>query len=298
MEIRFDGRVAIVTGAGAGLGRSYALELATRGAKVVVNDPGMLPDGSSRAAAVTQEILDAGGDAIADCESVGSRDAAARITTAAMKRFGRIDILINNAGILRDKSFLKMDLDDFDLVLQVHLLGAVYLTKAVFPVMRENRYGRILLTTSAAGLFGNFGQTNYATAKLGLVGFMNALKTEGAKDNITVNTIAPIAATGLAGNTFPEEVLERIQPRFVAAMAIYLVSERCTETGRIMAAGGGYYSNVQMSEGPGVRLDDESAVTVETIARRFPEIVSQKAECHYDSAVDNVSHILAPLMKS
>lgn len=295
MSIRFDERVAIVTGAGAGLGRSYALELAARGARVVVNDPGVLPDGSSRALKVAQEIREQGGRAVYNCDSVADRDSAGKIVAAALDSFGRLDILINNAGILRDKSFLKMPLDDFEEVLRVHLLGAVYLTKAAFPILQQAKYGRILLTTSTAGLYGNFGQTNYAAAKLGLVGLMNALKLEGAKYDITVNTIAPIAATGMAGGTFPAEIADRIKPELVASMALYLVSEQCRSTGRILSAGGGYYSSVQMYEGSGVRFGAGSAVTVEQIAERFPEIISMNDARCYENATENVINILSAL---
>lgn len=296
MEIRFDQRVAVVTGAGAGLGRSYALELAARGAKVVVNDPGLLPDGSSRAENVAEEILRNGGHAIASCDSVADHDAADKIVAATMDNFGRLDILINNAGILRDKSFLKMSLDDFEDVLRVHLFGTVYLTKAAFPIMQNAKYGKILLTTSTAGLYGNFGQTNYAAAKLGLVGFMNALKLEGAKHNITVNTIAPIAATGMAGGTFPDEISDRIKPEWVAAMALFLVSEQCPASGKVLSAGGGYYSCVQMYEGNGVRFDAGLPVTVERVAERFPEIISMNNARYFDNATENVLHILSSLI--
>ncbi|PKN76464.1 MAG: hypothetical protein CVU52_04685 [Deltaproteobacteria bacterium HGW-Deltaproteobacteria-10] len=298
MTISFDQRVAIVTGAGAGLGKSYALELAARGAKVVVNDPGAFPDGTSRALQVVEEIRRQGGQAIANCDSVADRNSAGKIVIAAMENFGRLDILINNAGILRDKSFLKMSLDDFEEVLQVHLLGTIYLTKAAFPFMQNANYGRILLTTSTAGLYGNFGQTNYAAAKLGLVGFMNALKLEGAKYNITVNTIGPIAATGMAGGTFPEEIAGKIKPELVASMALYLVSDQCRETGRILSAGGGYYSSVQVVEGSGVRFANGISVTVEQIAERFPEIISMKDKRYYENATENVLHILGPLAET
>ncbi len=296
MTIRFDQRVAIVTGAGAGLGRSYALELASRGAEVVVNDPGLLPDGSSRAEKVAEEIRRQGGRAVASCDSVGDRNVAEKIVAAALDNFGRLDILINNAGIIRDKSFIKMPLDDFEEVLRVHLLGSVYLTKAAFPIMQQAGYGRILLTTSTAGLYGNFGQTNYATAKLGLVGFMNALKLEGAKYNITVNTVAPIAATGMAGGTFPEEIAGRIQPELVAAMAVFLVSDQCPATGKILSAGGGYYSCAQMSESDGVRFNPGTPVTADQIAERFNEIVSMREARYFENATENVLHILSSLI--
>ncbi len=297
MTIRFDKRVAIVTGAGAGLGRSYALELAARGARVVVNDPGVLSDGSSRALKVAEEIREQGGHAVSNCDSVADRDSAGKIVAAAMDNFGRLDILINNAGILRDKSFPKMPLDDFEEVLRVHLLGTVYLTKSAFPIMQQAKYGRILLTTSTAGLYGNFGQTNYAAAKLGLVGLMNALKLEGAKYDITVNTIAPIAATGMAGGTFPAEIADRIKPELVASMALYLVSDQCRSTGRILSAGGGYYSSVQMYEGSGVRFAAGEAVTVEQIAERFPEIISMNDARYYENATENVLNILSSLVE-
>ena len=297
MTIRFDGRVAIVTGAGAGLGRSYALGLAARGARVVVNDPALLPDGTSRASEVVEEIRGQRGEAVANFDSVGNREATEKIVAAAMDHFGRIDILINNAGILRDKSFAKMSLDDFEEVLRIHLLGSVYLTKAAFPIMQTAKYGRILLTTSTAGLYGNFGQTNYAAAKLGLVGFMNALKLEGDKYNITVNTIAPIAATGMAGGTFPPELSDKIKPELVAAMALYLVSDQCHATGKILSAGGGYYSSIQMIEGTGLRFDPGSTVTVERISERFAEITSMKDARPYENATENVVNILTPLLK-
>ncbi len=297
MTIRFDQRVAIVTGAGAGLGKTYALELASRGAKVVVNDPGLLTDGSSRAMKVAEEICRQGGHAVSNCDSVADRKAAEKIVAAAMDNFGRLDILINNAGILRDKSFVKMPLDDFEEVLQVHLLGTVYLTKAALPFMQNANYGKILLTTSTAGLYGNFGQTNYAAAKLGLVGFMNALKLECAKYNITVNTIAPIAATGMAGGTFPEEISERIKPEWVAAMALYLASDQCQANGRILSAGGGYYSCVQMNEGGGVRFNADAPITAEQIAERFPEIIDMADARYYENATENVLNILSSLIE-
>ncbi len=264
----------------------------------MVNDCGTLPDGSSRALTVTEEIRQQGGKALANCDSVADRDTAEKIVTAAINHFGRLDIIINNAGIIRDKSFVKMSLDDFEEVLRVHLLGAVYITKAAFPFMQNANYGRILLTTSAAGLYGNFGQTNYAAAKLGLVGFMNALKIEGAKHNIAVNTIAPLAATDMAGGTFPKEISDKIKPEFVVPMALYLVSNSCRVTGKILSAGGGYYSSAQIIEGIGLRLTGSESITVEQISEHFSEIISIKDSRCYENASENVLHILSPLVKS
>ncbi len=297
MDIRFDERLAIVTGAGAGLGRCYALELAARGARVVVNDYGVLPDGTSCARQVVQEIRERGGQAVSNEDDVGDRKAAERMVALAMDHFGRVDILINNAGIIKDKSFMKMPLDDFEELVRIHLLGSVYLTKAAFPHMVNAKYGRILMTTSTAGLYGNFGQTNYAAVKLGLVGFMNALKLEGAKYNIAVNTIAPIASTGLGAQVFPQETLDKMKAELVAAMALYLVSDQCRATGKILSAGAGYYSSVQMIEGAGVRFDAVSPVTVERISERFDEIISMKDAKHYENATENVVAILSPLLK-
>ncbi|MBU1195136.1 MAG: SDR family NAD(P)-dependent oxidoreductase [Proteobacteria bacterium] len=296
MTIRFDNRVALVTGAGAGIGRSYAMALAAQGAMVVVNDPGISSGGSSLAMEVVREIHAQGGQAVFNCDSVADRDSADRIVATAMENFGQVDILINNAGILRDKSFIKMPLDDFEDVLRVHLMGAVYLTKAAFPFMRKANYGRILFTTSTAGLYGNFGQTNYAAAKLALVGLMNALKLEGGKYNILVNTIAPIAATGMAGGTFPEEISSQIKPELVAAMALYLVSDQCRTSGKILSAGGGYYSSVQMMEGKGVRFESGKSVTADQIAERFTQIISMTHARPFKNATENVLHILSSLI--
>lgn len=296
MTIRFDNRVAIVTGAGAGIGQSYAMELAAQGAMVVVNDSGLSSSGSLLAMDVVQAIHARGGQAVFNCDSVADRDSAEKIVATAIENFGQLDILINNAGILRDKSFLKMPLDDFEEVLRVHLMGPVYLTKAAFPLMQKANYGRVLFTTSTAGLYGNFGQTNYATAKLALVGLMNALKLEGGKYNILVNTIAPIAATGMAGGTFPEEISSQIKPELVAAMALYLVSDQCKTTGKILSAGGGYYSCLQMMEGNGVRFESGKSVTADQIAERFTEIISMTHARSFENATENVFHILSSLV--
>lgn len=244
MTSSFKDRVAIVTGAGNGLGRAYALELARQGAKVVVNDLGGSRDGSgtsqTAAQAVVDEIVAAGGEAIANAASVTDEQAMNAMAAEAVAKWGRIDILINNAGILRDKSFSKMTIDDFRLVVDIHLIGSAICTKAVWETMRAQNYGRILMTTSATGLFGNFGQSNYGAAKLGLVGLMNSLGIEGAKNDIRVNTIAPAAATRMTEDIMPAEVLSKMAPTTVVPAALYLVSDEAP-TRAILAAGAGGY---------------------------------------------------------
>jgi len=274
MSIRFDGKVAIVTGAGGGLGREHALELARRGAKVVVNDLGGAVDGSggsSEAAhKVVAEIEALGGEAIANGGSVSDRQGAQGLVDDAVKAFGTVDILINNAGILRDKTFKKMPLDDFEAVVAVHLLGSVYCTRAAWPVMEAKGYGRIVMTTSSTGLFGNFGQSNYGAAKLALVGLMNTLKLEGGRKGVRVNTIAPVAATRMTGDIgIPPEIMEKLKPELVTPGVLYLCSEDAPN-GMIIEAGAGYYSQVQIVEGKGVHLGahatlDDVAANIEKI---------------------------------
>jgi NAD(P)-dependent dehydrogenase (short-subunit alcohol dehydrogenase family) len=303
MDIRFDNRVAIITGAGRGLGRNHALFLASRGAKVVVNDLGAAGDGTGPseepAQMVVEEIKAGGSEAVANFDDVADTEGAKRIVDDALNHFGTVDILINNAGILRDKSFLKMTLTDFEFVLKVHLLGSVYVTWAAFPVMREKGYGRIVMTTSIAGLFGNFGQTNYCTAKLGIVGFMNALKLEGEKYNVLVNTVAPLATTRLAleSGVFPQQLESRLKPELVTPLVAYLCSEQCRSTGDIICAGGGYYSKVQMVEGPGVRVDPDEEIMPENIAKMYGEITNMEGAVHFKSANDELMSTLGPLME-
>ncbi len=287
-DIRFDGRVAIVTGAGNGLGRSHALLLAARGAKIVVNDPGATLDGGgathSAADKVVEEIRAAGGEAVADYGSVAARDEAAAIVETALETYGGVDILINNAGILRDKTFRKMDLDDYEQVLAVHLLGSVYVTKAAFPAMADKGYGRVVLTTSSAGLYGNFGQTNYASAKMALIGFMNALKEEGKKFGVLVNTIAPVAFTRMGETIFPPELEAVIKPDYVSAAVAYLCAEACTATGAIVAAGGGYYAGVRVVEAPGHRFPKGAPVSPEDIAENFNKIMDLEGAAPFENA--------------
>ena len=273
MSISFEGQVAIVTGAGGGLGRSHALELARRGAKVVVNDLGGAMDGtggsSEAAGKVVSEIKESGGEAISNGGSVSDRNGAKSMVDDAMEAWGRVDILINNAGILRDKSFSKIDLDDFQVVVDVHLMGAVYCTHAVWPIMREQNYGRILMTTSPTGLYGNFGQTNYGAAKLAQVGFMNSLKIEGAKNNIHTNTIAPIAATRMTESLIPEAVHSKLAPESVTPAALFLVSEEAPN-GVIMQAEGGRFSVASIVENTGTQLGVDA--TPEDIASNYDMI--------------------------
>jgi NAD(P)-dependent dehydrogenase (short-subunit alcohol dehydrogenase family) len=224
-EIRFDDQVAVITGAGGGLGRVYALELAKRGAKIVVNDLGGSRDGSgggssTPAEKVVAEIKALGGEAVANYDNVATPEGGENIIKTAVDAFGKIDILINNAGILRDKSFIKMEPDNWKAVLDVHLAGAYHVSRPAFKVMRENGFGRIIMTTSAAGLYGNFGQTNYSSAKMGLVGLMNTLKLEGKKYNIKVNTVAPIAASRLTEDIMPPELFGKMKPEFVSPLVL------------------------------------------------------------------------------
>ena len=273
MTIDFTGRVAIVTGAGGGLGRCHALELAKRGAKVVINDLGGAMDGtggnSEAAIAVVDEIKAAGGEAIANGASVTDEKGVQGLVDQSMDAFGRVDILINNAGILRDKSFHKMSMADFRAVVEVHLFGAAMCTQAVWPIMREQAYGRIVMTTSPTGLYGNFGQVNYGAAKLGQVGMMNSLKIEGAKYNIHTNTISPVAATRMTEDLMPEEALAKIGPALVTPAVIYLCSEDAPN-GVILQAQGGNYGTAAIVEHLNVELGDQA--NAEDIADHFEEI--------------------------
>lgn len=300
-DIRFDGKVAVVTGAGRGLGRDYALFLAGRGASVVVNDLGGSPDGSGSSQTPAQEVVNeiraSRGKAVANYNSVANPEEAAKIIDCARENFGGIDILINNAGILRDKTFLKMDLTDFEMVIKVHLMGAVYVTKAAFPLMKERNYGRIILATSSAGLWGNFGQTNYSAAKMGLVGFMNALKLEALKHNILINTVAPLAASRLGKGIFPDEVMETwMKPELVTPLVAFLCSEYCTTTGEIFTAGLGFFAKSHLVEGEGIRFDASGSITPEMVMDRFAQISDMTRMHHFDNTSDSFLHIVSPLV--
>jgi NAD(P)-dependent dehydrogenase (short-subunit alcohol dehydrogenase family) len=282
-DIRFDGKVAIVTGAGGGLGRQHALELARRGAKVVVNDLGGSMDGtggnSSAAEAVVAEIKASGGEAIANGASVTDDAGVANLVKQTMDAFGRIDILIANAGILRDKSFSKMELSDFEAVMQVHVWGTYKPIKAVWEIMKTQNYGRIVVTTSSSGMYGNFGQANYGAAKMAVLGLMNTLKIEGQKNNIRVNAISPVAATRMTEGLMPPEVLEKLKPEYVTPGVVYLVSEDAP-TGAILTAGAGAFALSRIFETEGVYLA-EGGLSVEEVAANWEKINDTEGQKAY-----------------
>jgi 3-hydroxy-3-methylglutaryl CoA synthase/NAD(P)-dependent dehydrogenase (short-subunit alcohol dehydrogenase family)/putative sterol carrier protein len=297
--IRFDDRVAIVTGAGAGLGRDYALELARRGARVVVNDLGGARDGSgqgsNRAAdLVVEEIKALGGQAVASYDSVATPEGGQAIVQKAVEAFGRVDILINNAGILRDKTLAKMEPESWNTVLAVHLDGAYHVSRPAFIKMREQGYGRIVMTTSAAGLFGNFGQTNYSAAKMGLVGLMNTLKLEGEKHNIKVNTVAPVAATRLTEDVLPPDLFQKLKPEFVTPLVLYLCSEDCRDTGLIINAGMGFFNRTIIVSGPGTLIGDGKTVpTVEAIHQNWKSLQTLEGAQDYGNATIALGSMMA-----
>jgi NAD(P)-dependent dehydrogenase (short-subunit alcohol dehydrogenase family) len=258
----FDGKVAIITGAGGGLGKEHALLLADLGVKIVVNDLGGSVDGSGKSDAadlVVEEIRAAGGEAVANKDSVSDREGAKRIVETAVKEYGTVDILINNAGILRDKSFKKMTLDEWDLVINVHLNGSAYVTWYAWPIMYEKNYGRIMFTSSVSGILGSFGQANYGAAKMGMVGLMNNLSREGASHNIHVNCLSPGAATRMTASVPGSEIDadapdEKNHPKLVSPAALYMVSEDAPN-GRIIQAAGGRFASDMMFSNKGVALD-------------------------------------------
>ncbi len=282
MSIRFDDRVAIVTGAGGGLGRCHALGLAARGAKVVVNDlgPGGAPSDATRK--VVEEIERAGGTAMADGADVTNADEVAAMVARAEAKWGRVDILVNNAGILRDKSFANMEIADFEKVVGVHLMGSAICTKAVWNGMRDRGYGRIVFTSSASGIYGNFGQANYGAAKAAMIGLMNVLHLEGAKYDIRVNVLAPTAATGMTAGLLPPEVAALLTPESVTPAVLFLVGENAPSR-TIMGAGGGVFAVTYIEETPGVFLP-EAERTPEKIAACFAEIADRASAVPLDNA--------------
>ena len=300
-ELRFDDRVAIITGAGGGLGKAYALLLAERGAKVVVNDLGGSLDGqgadTTPAQQVVDEIKEKGGEAIANYDSVAEWDSANNIVNTAIEKYGKIDILINNAGILRDKSFVKMEFDDYHKVMSVHLDGTFYCTKAAFTHMKEQGYGRIVSTASAAGLYGNFGQVNYGAAKLGIAGMMNCLAQEGARYDIKANTIVPTAGTRLTFTVMPEDVIGKVKPDYVAPIVAWLCSEQCDQSGIMISAGGGYFSRAAIVEAPGVVFNPEQDITIEMVVEKIDQVMNLEGAEEHASAIEHAGSIMSKVNK-
>lgn len=271
-----EGRVIVVSGAGGGLGREYALLLAQEGAKVVVNDLGGAKDGSGAGAAmadsVVAEIRAAGGEAVANYDSVATAEGAAAIVETAVSTYGAIHGVVNNAGILRDASFAKITEQEWDAVLQVHLYGGFHLTRAAWPHLREQGFGRVVMATSTSGLYGNFGQCNYGAAKMGLVGLMNTLALEGQRYDVRVNAVAPMAATRMTEDVAPQDVLESLPPSFVSPVVAQLLSEECQDTGAIYVVGGGLVQRHALFQNKGVRFAEPPSVA--EVAQRWAEIAS------------------------
>ena len=280
MDITFEGRVAIVTGAGTGLGRAHALGLAARGAKVMVNDLGVSSDGkvisSDAAQTVAHEIRDAGGIALAHGADVSNEEQVADMVAQVMDQWGRVDILVNNAGILLDKTFAKMTMADFRKVVDVHLIGSATCTHAVWPIMRDQKYGRVVLTSSSSGLYGNFGQSNYGAAKAAMMGLMNVLHLEGARDDIRVNTLAPTAATRMTRDLLPPKAADLLAPETITPGLLYLVSEDAPSR-VILCAGAGCFAQTRVYETEGILLEGD-ANTPEGVAAMFDQIAAPQGQ--------------------
>ncbi|WKY15723.1 hypothetical protein Q1695_000871 [Nippostrongylus brasiliensis] len=296
MSLRFDGRVAIVTGAGGGLGRTYALELAKRGCKVVVNDLGGDAHGTSASTSmadkVVKEIRAAGGQAVANYDSVEFGD---KIVKTAIDSFGRVDIVINNAGILRDTSLVKMTDLDWDIIFKVHVKGAYSVTKAAWPHMRQQNYGRIIVTSSNAGVYGNFGQTNYAAAKSALIGFSNSLALEGAKHNIVANALIPTAGSRLTQTVLPESLIEALKPEYVTPLAVYLCHESFTESGKVFEAGAGWYGTLKFYRSSGKVIPH---ATPENLQKNWSCITDMRDAKHFESMRDLMTELFGALSEA
>ena len=295
-EIRFDNQVVVITGAGAGLGRSHALEFARRGASVVVNDlgGGGRGEGKSSEAAdsVVKEIIQAGGEAVANYDSVENGEAIIR---TALDNFDRVDVVVNNAGILRDASFAKMTDEDWDLIYRVHALGAFKVTKAAWPIMLKQGYGRILNTTSAAGIYGNFGQANYSFAKRGLIGFTNTLAIEGARKGIKANVIAPVAGSRLTESILPKEVTEALKPEFVTPLVIKLCASDSEDNGSLFEVGAGWISKLRWERSKGVCFSPTEELTAEQVATAWSEVGDFTNADHPDNVQDTFGPVFANL---
>ena len=296
MNLRFDDRVVIVTGAGHGLGRSHALEFARRGAKVVVNDLGGGTRGEGQSASVAEqvvaEIKAMGGEAAANADSV---EDGGKIVQTALDNFGRVDVVVNNAGILRDASFAKMTDEDWDLIYRVHLLGSFRVTRAAWPHMREAAYGRIVMTTSVAGIYGNFGQANYAAMKLGLVGLAQTLAIEGASKNIRVNSVGPTAGSRLTETVLPKDVVDALSPDYVTPSVVLLSHESAPTTGKLFEVGGGWVSQTRWEQTQGVFFRD--TFSAEELASRWDEVTSFDNSRHAETIGDSKNGVQERLGK-
>ena len=294
-DVRFDDRVVVITGAGNGLGRTYALEMGKRGAKVVVNDLGgsAFGDGADKGAAdlVVDEIKAGGGQAVANYDSVTDGD---KIVQTAMDSFGKIDVVINNAGILRDKTFHKMEEQDWDLVYDVHVRGAFKVTHAAWPYMRDQNYGRLIFTASAAGIYGNFGQTNYAMAKLGQYGMSQTLALEGRSKNIMVNTIAPIAGSRLTETVMPQELVDALKPEFIMPLVVKLCDENSQETGGLYEVGAGFIGKVRWERSKGHSFSVSQGFNAEDVNEAWDEIVDFTDADH----PSNIAEANKPLIRN
>lgn len=299
MTIRFDDRVVVITGAGGGLGRSHALAFAARGAKVVVNDLGGSATGAGAshtpAQKVVDEIVAAGGEAVANYDSVSDGD---KIIQTALDNFGRIDVVINNAGILRDKSFAKMSDEDWDLVYKVHVEGAYKVSKAAWEHMRNQEYGRIINTASAAGIYGNFGQANYSMAKLGLHGLAQTLAIEGKSKNILVNTIAPVAGSRMTETIFPPQLVEQLKPEFVSPLVVWLASEaNTTQSGGLFEVGAGFIAQLRWERTEGHAFSTATGFSADDVAAAWGEITDFSKATHPGSTTEAFTQMFANLQK-
>jgi len=298
-NLRFDGKVAVVTGAGGGLGRAYALLFGSRGAKVVVNDLGVTTKGegqnSSAADKVVKEIEAAGGEAVANYNSVEEGE---KIIKTALDKWGRVDIVINNAGILRDASFVKMTDQDWDLIYRVHLKGSYSVSKAAWNQMRKQGYGRIIMTSSAAGLYGNFGQANYSAVKLALLGLAKTLAIEGEKNNIFVNTIAPVAGSRMTETVMPPELVESLKPDYVAPVVAYLCHDSCTENGQVFEVGAGWVAKLRWQRTKGVFHNVKNGLSIEDVQKQWTQVSDWNNSTLPSSASESVGLLMEHLQKA
>ncbi len=300
-KIDFDEKVVIITGSGAGIGREYALEFAARGARVVVNDLGAARDGTgqttSAADAVVAEIKERGGKAVANYDDVSTPEGGKSIVQTAVDEFGTVDVLVNNAGILRDKSFVKMSVEEWDAIMNVHLRGAFCVTQPALAIMREKNYGRIIVTSSTSGLFGNFGQSNYGAAKMGLVGLMNVLKLETSKYDININAVAPNAYSRMTEGLIPKELTDKLHAKFNVPMVVYLCSDQCGENGSIFAMGAGWYAKTAIVCAKGACLGDgKRDVSAEEVQDSFSQITDLEDAIPLNNNLETFA-FMGPLLK-